>query len=349
MKVIATRSPYIIEINETNQVGSKLELFVWHKGETEPATPTYTLSKAISSTVNRSTVYNISQYILENIKITAPVDINTITPEDNNAWCLVKVKRYKLIGTTYTLLDTNNYVGVEGYSNYMDGVNNLISTSSTASLVKNNLKYNYNSRYGYFNVLIEGNEAFPLNVRWETLTGGYEIEYETEDGEIYNFKIPYVYDDTFKPFILVGQEDTFLNITVEQVCEPKYTPVVCTFINRYGGWQYLTFFKSNSTAIETKGNDYKLMPASFNYNPQIGQKRTFNTDGTQTIKLNTGWVEENYSELIKDLMLSETILLDGKPVILKTKSTALKTGLNDKNINYEIEFEYAFSLINNVI
>jgi hypothetical protein len=346
MKVIATRSPYIIEINETNQVGSKLELFVWHKGETEPATPTYTLSKAISSTVNRSTVYNISQYILENIKIIAPVISEYPEQESNDAWCFVKVKRYKLIGTTYTLLNTIEYIGVEGYSNYMDGANKLITDQTRFALYNSQLTYYYATNSGYFNVLIKGNEEFPLNV---TYTGVANIDLFMTEGEVYNYKIPFVSDGTFAPSIVLTQEDVFLNLKVEQVCEPKYTPVVCTFINRYGGWQYLTFFKSNSTAIETKGNDYKLMPASFNYNPLRGQKHTFNTDGMQTIKANTGWVEENYSELIKDLMLSETILLDGKPVILKTKSTALKTGLNDKNINYEIEFEYAFSLINNVI
>jgi hypothetical protein len=349
MKVIATRSPYIIEINEANQIGSKLELFVWHKGETEPTTPTYTLSKAISSTVNRSTVYNISQYILENIDIVAPVDVLVPTIESNNAWCFAKVKRYKLIGTTYTLLDTTSYVGVEGYTSYSDGVNILLADDTRLALISNNFKHKYFRNEGYFNLLIEGYGNYPLNVKW--LNGGstFNFNYTLTNGEIYNYKIPYIYNNTYRKIIEVEQEDPFLEINVEEVCETKYNPFVCTFINRYGGWQYLTFFKSNSTAIEIKGNDYKLMPASFNYNPQIGQKRTFNTDGTQTIKLNTGWVEENYSELIKDLMLSETILLDGKPVILKTKSTALKTGLNDKNINYEIEFEYSFSLINNVI
>jgi hypothetical protein len=53
--------------------------------------------------------------------------------------------------------------------------------------------------------------------------------------------------------------------------------------------------------------------------------------------------------LIQDLLLSETVLLDGKPVEVKTQATTLKTSLQDKNINYEIEFDYAFNLINNVI
>jgi hypothetical protein len=37
------------------------------------------------------------------------------------------------------------------------------------------------------------------------------------------------------------------------------------------------------------------------------------------------------------------------PVEIKTTATDLKTSLKDRNINYEIEFVYAFDLINNVI
>jgi len=346
MKVIAARSPYIIEINEANQVGSKLELFIWHKGETEPTTPTYTLSKSISSTVNRSTVYNIAQYILENIEIINPQDTTVPTEDDDNVWCFAKVKRYKLIGTTYTLLDTTEYIGVEGYSNYMNGANDLVSEQSRVLLYNNAITHKYNTRYGYFNLLILGDPEFPLNVEYQDVAN---IDLFLTDGEIYNYKIPFIYDDTFSDRIVLTQEDSFAVINVEQVCEPKYTPVVCSYINRFGGWQFLTFFKSNSTAIETKGNDYKLMPDSWNYNPLRGQKHTFNTDGMQTIKANTGWVDESYSELIQDLLLSETILVDDKPVVIKTKSTSLKSSLNDKNINYEIEFEYSYSLINNVI
>jgi hypothetical protein len=75
----------------------------------------------------------------------------------------------------------------------------------------------------------------------------------------------------------------------------------------------------------------------------------FNVNGSQSIKLSSGFVPENYSDLIQDLLLSETVLLDGLPVKVKTQSTTLKTSLIDRNINYEIEFDYAFNLINNVI
>jgi hypothetical protein len=54
-------------------------------------------------------------------------------------------------------------------------------------------------------------------------------------------------------------------------------------------------------------------------------------------------------------MVSETILLYDyeteitKPVKLKTMTTDLKTSLQDKMINYQIDFEYNYNQINNVI
>jgi hypothetical protein len=49
------------------------------------------------------------------------------------------------------------------------------------------------------------------------------------------------------------------------------------------------------------------------------KESVFNHQGKQSIKCNTGWVDENYFELIQDLLLSETVLLGGKPVSSKIK------------------------------
>ena len=92
-----------------------------------------------------------------------------------------------------------------------------------------------------------------------------------------------------------------------------------------------------------------MLPDAVDYNTSRAQTKSFNINGSKNIRLNTGWVPENYSELIQDLLLSETILLDGVPVEVKTTATDLKTSLKDRNINYEIEFTYGFNLINNVV
>ncbi len=69
----------------------------------------------------------------------------------------------------------------------------------------------------------------------------------------------------------------------------------------------------------------------------------------KTIKVNTDWVKEDYKELLKQLMASERILINSLPVKLNTKSTELFKSINTKTINYQLEFEFAFNGINNVI
>jgi hypothetical protein len=125
--------------------------------------------------------------------------------------------------------------------------------------------------------------------------------------------------------------------------------MLCSFINRFGGWDFITFFKAKIENWEVKNKEYQLLPNDVDYNISRGETKMFNYEAKQSVKINTGWVEESYNELIKDLMTSETILLDNKPVKLKTMTTDLKTSLQDKMINYQIEFEYNYNQINNVI
>lgn len=328
MKKIFVRSPYFIEVEESGQTGSKVELFIWNKGTTEPTTPTYTLSKNIPSTNVIKTTYNISNYCKEFIKPIAPSVVSTPTEENTNTWCYCKVKRYKLVGTTYTLLDTETFVCLNGYTNYNDGYNQNDSYF-IVSLVNRNITFQKTTSVTpYVNVFYEAGEYDIIGV------GTLSV------GEATMYKIPLTAN-------LNG--DDYFEYNSVQVCEPKYTPLVCTFINRYGGWQYLTFFKANTSSIETTSKEFQLLPTSIDYNVLQGQKRGFNQQGKQKISCNTGWVDENYFELIQDLLLSEVVLLDNKPVMVTSKSADYKTHLKDKNINYTIEFEYNFGLINDVI
>jgi len=75
----------------------------------------------------------------------------------------------------------------------------------------------------------------------------------------------------------------------------------------------------------------------------------FNTNGKKSIKVNTDWVTEDYNELLKQLMLSERIIINNYPAKINTKSTELFKSVNTKMINYQIEFEFAYDVINSVV
>jgi hypothetical protein len=91
------------------------------------------------------------------------------------------------------------------------------------------------------------------------------------------------------------------------------------------------------------------MPNTYpNYSKLEGQRKVFNANGKETIRVNTDWISESFNEVIKQMMLSERILIDKKPAKLNTKSVDLKKSINSSMINYEMEFEYAFDTINSV-
>ena len=325
MKKIFVRSPYFIEVDEVGQTSAKIEVFLWNKGDTIPTTPNYTLSKQIASPTQTALSWNVSNYAKEFIKPIEGSWINT-QEEDVQTWCYMRVVSY----SDDVIVNNETFVCLNGYTQYSDGYN-YSTTDSTVLLVNPNIKF-YKKDNIYVNVFFDAGYHF---IDWY---GYYMLEIELEEPTMYR---------------IVLSEDVVLidgiSVKSERVCEPIYTPVICTFINRFGGWQYLTFFKANQQSIEVTSKDYNLMPSDVNYNRRQGQKQRFNFQGKQRIKCNTGWVDENYSELIQDLLLSEVVLLGKKPVIVKSQSADIKTHLKDKNINYEIDFEFNYGLINDVI
>ena len=343
MNTIFVRSPFFITVNEIGQVGSKVELFIWNNPDTSPTEPNYTLSKTIASTTQIETNYNISNYCKEFISHTFP-EYDSLVPtiEDDSNYCNVRVKRYKLVGTTYTLLDTIDYIAVEGYTNYLGGINQY-SVSNQLPLFNTDLVFN----------LIAGQSAYVnalLNVgdfNW-SINGLDNLFSVTDYPKVIKLPITYNALSGLVEHELTSAYGRF-SLFTNEICEPKYTPVVCSFINRFGGWSFINFFKAQINSIEVKGSEYNHYSQSVNYNVYDGQSKTFNLNGTQKVKLNTGWIPQNYSELIQDLLLSEKVLLDNKPVKVITKGTDLKTSLQNRNINYEMDFEYSFGLINNNI
>ena len=324
MKKIFIRSPYFIEIDEPGQANAKIEVFLWNKGDTEPTTPIYTLSKDVPNVVQNSISWNVANLAKEFIKPIFPNPVSVPTEENPDTWCFMKVISY----SDEVEVADETFACLNGYTLYPGGENQY-NSNAVVPLVNPAITFQKTDTVvPYVNVFYEQGEYEIIGVG--TLSVGSPTMY----------KIPLTAD-------LNG--DDYYEYYSEEICEPKYTPITCTYVNRFGGWQYLTFFKASSSSIEVTSKDFNLMPSSIDYNVLQGQKQRFNFQGKQKVICNTGWVEENYFELIQDLLLSETVLLGGQPAIVKSQTSDVKTYIKDKNINYTIEFEYNYGLINDVI
>jgi hypothetical protein len=362
MKVIFVRSPYKILVDEATQVYTKCVVDIIDPAGVLP-NKIVTLEKQIPDTVNRDCWFNISPYIKDEIENIAPSAI-TPTDEDANMWRIVEVTTYwKVdINDEWTEYEVQAFTAVNGYNNYQGGYNQSI-TSDVVLLTNPNVNIYRSDDNQYFNILVDYDPAdgYDLVYRYRNLANStienvVVFDEATDPAGVFMLKVPYrtatagledgnsvqVRLDTSggvpaQPFIYFLNGDNCL-----------YTPIKCAFINSKGGWQYLTFFKARTDSYDVKSKGFNLLADAVDYNPLRGQRKEFNFDLKQSVKLNTGWVDENTIELLVELMTSETILLDNEPATLKDKSLQKKTRLRDKMINYEMNFEYSFNLINDV-
>jgi len=366
MANIFTRSPHIIEINEASQIGTKIELFISSGTDTTPASPTYTLSKLIAASNKPETHYNISPYIREYMNFNSIVSAYSSSYMNINTFANVVVKRYKDIGAGYVLIDTTYYYGFDGYGYYEDGSNPDLGRSL---MTEGTYYYNYDSTIDlatHFDLVpasigvpFRGSEEYKAiytnlvsgSVVTSTVArdviGGGTYSYPRQFKTVLNAN----YADGNKIEITDNNTSTLLATYYfypKSAC--KYTPVKCDFVNKFGQYQRLWFYAASNDSIEVTSKEHKTLQSSItNYNQIQGQRKEFNLNGKTSIKVNTDWVDEDFKNILKEIMLSEKVLIDGKPAKLKTKSTELFKNINTKQINYALEFEFNYNAINNVI
>ena len=353
---IFTRSPYNVAVTGTANQLTTCELYIWNGSysSTAPTTPTRTLSKPIPSSVVTTVNYNISPYLREYISFTSPLTIyNTISPAPTAQFCNVKVKLY-LAGV---LQSTTTYVGLDGYGYYEDNYN---PTLSPYLLDEGTYYYYYDSNGSISDV--DKNPGFltidtvsTWKVKYTNLVSGATVTVTplttVGDNLISIYKVnPAYWADGCKTEVLSASNVVLATYYFKPIEECKYEVYNLHFINRYGAFQKEFLFKASKQSIQTKNTDYNLMSSSYNYNQSNATNAVMNANGNESIRCNTGWVDEFFgTTTLKQILLSERILLNDKPVKLKTKGVDVQKHINEKLINYTLEFDYAYDIINNVI
>ena len=349
MATINARSPYIVTINETGQIETKLEIYLWNGTGSMPASPAYTLSKMIPSSNNPATYYDVSPYIREYIDHDNLQTItNIITATPSNQWCNVGLKLFRKVTTSFIQVgSTQTHYGVDGYGYYEEGLNpalgNYLLTSGTYTY-----NYDLSGEYGWLTLFTGSGNS----VKYTNLSTGAT----TTTGLTNNVwrDIPRVlstYAAVGNRFeIIDGSATVLFTATFVPKTECKYTPVQVDFVNKFGAWQREWFFKASNDSLAIENTEYNLMPSRYpNYGIREGQRTVFNANGKKSIRVNTDWVSESFKEVIQQLMLSERILINKMPAKLNTKNTELFKSINTKLINYQLEFEYAYDVINSVV
>ena len=376
--IIRTRSPFFIrtpqetdanlsyfQINITIASGvlgvagcpANLGTFTLQK---KPLTGEYSVSFDISELVNDF----IEQKFINNTPLTG----YNVSADTQSVWVTVVTSARESDGTIIGSTTTTNYLAQEGYNDFKDGVN--YTTEPIAMISGNYIQYNKGD-YIYLPINVERVQGLDFYYN-----GSGVATYGISDNGNANQKIEYAYYLTTSQEIdqiIISYDDEFQqSITVKQIEECKYPVHKIVFLNRWGAFQDLYFFKKSVESLESRSENFNRSifqarqvyyteregdcDENYNYNvysTTAHAKKTFNANATESISLNTGFVPESMNPYFEELMVSEYVwLIDENdvvyPVNLKDSSFTYKTGLNDRLINYTMNFEKSFSLVNNI-
>ena len=242
--------------------------------------------------------------------------------------------------------NTNHFLAFEGYGYFEDEINPQLSTNG---LMTTNNIYLPDDTAGNIPISVEGVGKYVIGGATTQVTdsgnSNQKIQYITVPANTTDNVVIYAIDDS----------TVVKTMVVNNVCEPKYTPYKITFVNKYGAFQDLYVFKKTTEKFNVKDETYKVNTvneSTLTYNTYEGQRQRYNTNAQTTFTVNTGYVLEDYTSAIEELFLTNNAWnsMDSKtlPIILKSKSMTMKTVLNDKLIDFTIDFDLAFNKINNV-
>ena len=377
--IIRTRSPFFIRTpqqtsSDLNYFQINITVFGGLSTSTEICDDlyaTYSLQKKPLGAEN-SVSFDISEIVNDHLEQVFTGTYSASSAK-SSIWVTVATSARESDGTAIGSVTSNTYLAQEGFNKFKEGVN--YTAEPIAMLTGTHFEYHKGSTL-----------TIPINVERVSqveyiAANGITVGTDTfTDNGNQNQKIQYAqFASTSVKDVarvkLTYDTTSFTTIYTTEIEECKYPVNKITFVNRWGAMQDLFFFKKSTESLDATRENFnasifearavQLDPPeeagqacqeslTFNtYSTTAHAKKTFNANATESIVLNTGFVNELINPYFEELMVSEYIWLTDSsanifPVNLKESSFAKKTSLNDRLINYTMSFEKSFALVNNI-
>ena len=352
------KSPYYVNIpfNFDTTTSASLDLYVWD-GDlgTLPATPTYSLTFPRPATNFAEFNIDLSKLISEQLEPVPVIDLTSTTQIINSTDDSVKWVQYvaSYTDTVETIADIQGtFTALDGYGYYNQGVNPTKPTNNI--LTEANIRKV--SRDGCIIFPFINNSfitTIDINSNTNQINATETITETNESTEIVQYLEVDVSQATTDQYITITTQPAGDVITYEIVDECRYNPIQVIFKNRYGVYDSLTLFKKSNVSISTKNDDFiNNYVNNGTYDVTKHQYQKLNVTAKKTLKVNSGYINELENELYQQLLYSEKVWFYENnalvPVNVKSSSLKFKTRVNDKLVNYSIDFEYAYSIIQNI-
>jgi hypothetical protein len=338
----------------------------------------YTLKKDVDSSLRVR--FEISELLRDFLEVDLFNGSNASTHSELFRYTL---QFFNSAGTATTPPVNTSGLFADGYSYFEDGVN---WTTERGYMATNSIIYRYKDTQ--YRVPVDRNNA----LRVQFYKGDYldsqvvpsananilfqyidlplqsKVQFKDrveEDGGVYEDStcVTAYYDsltDVDRVDILNDAGET-ISVKVITISECRYEPVYLFFINRYGAQQGVFFFTKSVESIGVTKENYKRSVLEWSsgtttYDRYSHTRVDFNTQGNEKILLNTGFVDDSYNSIMKEILLSEQVwiakdssdLAETLPVNVNTQSLTYKTGVNDKLVDYQLEVSYSYDAIQNI-
>jgi len=335
---INIRSPYFVTLNESP---ATLELRVWSGASTPvPTDPTYTLTK---DAVGGYATFEVAELIRDYLDVTFD---GTYTSQA--LWVRSE--------------STTPVIALDGYTDFKDGSQGIDSTGTNySSATQGNLKQLISNSTIWVpkdvdvRIPVFAQSSYTVTFKDGIATiNQVSISSQTNTNAVINYATSTIESGENISTIEISGGDT---ITVRQMECSRYDAYKVVFVNKHGALQDLYFFMKATNSLKTTRESYKsnnlTLGSSATYSITDHQYKNIDIQGREAILLSTGFVSEDYNEPMKELMLSEKVWMvtpddEVLPVNLRTSDVTFRTSLNDKMVEYQVEFEYAYDAINNV-
>jgi hypothetical protein len=360
-RIILSRSPYHFQVSPGltfDEITAEVFIYRGHKLDDRPAISTYNLSKSVvivgQSTINFDIHKLVNDYVKNNYTSVGTSGAFTTSLLDS-VWVYIDAK-IKLAGVEQ--YQTNQVLlAIDGFGYHTELFNPKVNKKSGYIIERENILSTIN------NHIIYNDSNYPLYFITDGLTSitanGVNIPF-TFSQDYSNQRIGYInaanYIGISTSFDVVfdygGYTFPTMSFTVKDEC--KFTVMNCIFKNKFGVWQTIPFNKLSKKSQDFTNESYNGLISNYGgYALNKHVKQTYNVNGKEKVTVNTDFMPEEYNLLFTELMLSEFIYLeeDGQilPVNLMKNSFEKKTKLNNKLIQYSMDFEYSFNLLNDIL
>ena len=265
------------------------------------------------------------------------------------------------IDITFNDSYTSQSIAITGTLVFKNKTVDEINTGQTATNVGNSITITHTGLDGYFEFM-EGTGTGQNSAKVITGTPMFQDGVQLYLPDDTAGQIPYWNGSTisYSAFGTTATTHTVLStaFTINRVCN-KHTSYKVTFVNKYGALQNMYFNGRTTENIKVNKTKFKrnINNSSFEYDKQKHSIKQFNTLANEGLILNTPPMSyDDVNESMKQLMVSEQVWIrktmggseQTVPIIITDNQQTIKTGVNDKVIQYTITAEYAFDFISNI-